>query len=270
MYMQESGRKKIAEGREAEILEWEEGKVLRLYRDPAARTRAMREASALRLVRLKLPLVPSVEGVVECEGRPGLVMERLVGDNMMEAIAVRPWRLFSLAHQAGDIHARLHEVVAPQGVPDLRECLSTSIASARAIPAELATLAQRTLSTLPDGDRLCHGDYQPSNVLMTDRGPVVIDWPDVASGDPMADFARTHLMMRAGDLPPGTPRAIRLGSRVGRGPLRWAYARGYRAVRDIDLDSLRRWELVRAVERLGDAVPEERVPLLRAIDARRG
>ena len=32
------------------------------------------------------------------------------------------------------------------------------------------------LDTLPDGQRFCHGDYHPGNVILTKAGPIVIDW----------------------------------------------------------------------------------------------
>src|SRR5262249_24371676 len=54
----------------------------------------------------------------------------------------------------------------------------------------------RVLETLPDADALCHGDYHPDNVLLSARGPLVIDWENAALGDPLADVARTLLLFR--------------------------------------------------------------------------
>jgi hypothetical protein len=72
-------------------------------------------------------------------------------------------------------------------------------------------------------------------------------------------------MMRVGSLPPGTAWLIRWGRFVGRGPLAHAYRRGYAATRPFDDALRRRWELVRAVERLADRIPEERSAVLREI-----
>src|SRR5262245_55079407 len=47
-----------------------------------------------------------------------------------------------------------------------------------------------------DGDRLCHGDFHPINVLGDLAQPLVIDWPDAARGAPAADACRSYLLLR--------------------------------------------------------------------------
>jgi aminoglycoside phosphotransferase (APT) family kinase protein len=42
---------------------------------------------------------------------------------------------------------------------------------------------------------LCHGDFHPGNILMTQQGEVVIDWIDSALGNPLADLARTTIIV---------------------------------------------------------------------------
>ena len=49
---------------------------------------------------------------------------------------------------------------------------------------------------MPEGDRLCHGDFHPINVLGEVSRPVVIDWPDACRGDPAADLCRSYLLLR--------------------------------------------------------------------------
>lgn len=43
--------------------------------------------------------------------------------------------------------------------------------------------------------KVCHGDFNPSNVIITDDGtPYVIDWAHVTQGNASADAARTYLL----------------------------------------------------------------------------
>jgi aminoglycoside phosphotransferase (APT) family kinase protein len=254
---------KLAEGREAEILEWGEGRVLRLYRDPAAGARADREMRALAAVRSVLALVPAPYERIEWQGRPGIVMERVPGRDALAELSRRPWRVTELAALSGRVHADLHAIRAPDDLPELRAALGERIAQDAAIPDRLRAATLAVLATLPDGTALCHGDFQIANLLLGPRGPVVIDWANATRGDPAADFARTALMIRYGSLPPGTPARIRWGRRLGLALFGRAYRRGYLARRAGDAPRLRSWELVRAVERLADRIPEERAGLLR-------
>jgi aminoglycoside phosphotransferase (APT) family kinase protein len=53
---------------------------------------------------------------------------------------------------------------------------------------------------LDDGvRRLCHFDLHPENVIVSERGWVVIDWLSASSGPPLADFARTLLLLSGRD-----------------------------------------------------------------------
>ncbi len=257
---------KIAEGREAEILSWGDGRVLRLYRDPAAAAQADREMQALAAVRSVLSLVPTPYERIEWQGRPGIVMQRVDGRDALSEISRQPWRLAELSALTGRVHAELNRIAAPAALPALRAELGERIGRDAAIPERLRAPALETLAGLPDGTALCHGDFQVANVLLSPGGPVVIDWGYATRGDADGDFARSLLMTRLGSLPPGTPRLIRWGRHLGTGLFRLVYQRAYRQGRSHDPVRTRRWQLVRAVERLADRIPEERGRLLREVD----
>jgi aminoglycoside phosphotransferase (APT) family kinase protein len=40
-----------------------------------------------------------------------------------------------------------------------------------------------------------HLDLHPGNVILTASGPMVIDWPNAARGDPLADVAYTWVIL---------------------------------------------------------------------------
>jgi aminoglycoside phosphotransferase (APT) family kinase protein len=254
---------KIAEGRQAEIFAWSSGEVLRLYRDPNAHEMADREMVALEAVRSKLPSVPAAISRLDWEGRPGLLLERLDGRGLLAEMQRRPWRSWTLAALTGRLHGDLNAVRGPVELPDLRRELRGRIEAEPSVPTELREAALEELERLPDGDALCHGDFHPENVLLSQAGPIVIDWPHATRGDPCGDFARTVLMLRAGALPPGTPGLIRLAQSIGRGLFLRGYVGGYETRRRYDAEMIRRWQFVRAVDRFADRIPEEREPLLR-------
>jgi aminoglycoside phosphotransferase (APT) family kinase protein len=118
------------------------------------------------------------------------------------------------------------------------------------------------LGRLPRGDRLCHGDFHLGNLLGDWDTPVVIDWGDAARGDPLADVARTELLHRLGEPPPGTRRFLLALIPIGRGILADRYVSTYRRCRGIDEARLELWKLVRAAARLAEGIDSETESLL--------
>lgn len=51
------------------------------------------------------------------------------------------------------------------------------------------------LENIPRHNKVCHGDFNPSNVILTEEGiPYIIDWSHVTQGNAAADVARTYLL----------------------------------------------------------------------------
>lgn len=51
------------------------------------------------------------------------------------------------------------------------------------------------LSALPKGQHICHGDYNPSNVIVCKHGKAyVLDWSRATQGNPAADAAMTCIL----------------------------------------------------------------------------
>jgi len=273
--MVETGRqmRKIAEGREAEVFAWDDGRVLKLYRNDGYAPNAQYEAAGLRAARSAGGIVPEPGDEVRVQDRPGLLMERVEGEDLLALLGKKPWLMFRAGTVLGETHARLHEAVAPPELRSLHERLIRSIergASEAPEYAHLAAFALDVLQSLPEGDRLLHGDFHPGQVLMTARGPVVIDWPNATRGDPHADVARTLLMLDIASVPPGTPLAVRRLQGIGRGIVRARYIAAYRKARPLDEELLARWRIPVAAQRLTDGIEDERETLLRMLEREGG
>lgn len=197
----------LAQGREAETFLNADGSVLKLWRDPAHEWRREREVAALAALAGAGVPAPAVLATEVVDGRPGLVMSRVEGGDLFARLERQPLAFVRAGKALGVAHASMHDVLAPPGLPAVKDDLRQRILVAEALPADLRSAVLALLDRLPEGDRLCHGDFHLGNMMGSWTSPVVVDWGDAARGDPLADVARTRLIQRAGELPPWSPGA---------------------------------------------------------------
>jgi aminoglycoside phosphotransferase (APT) family kinase protein len=184
----------LGTGARAEVYEWDDH-VIKLYRAPDGKTAAFREAAIQAAVEeLGLP-VPAVRSVQQVNGRWGVVFDRVRGAPFAERMRDNPGKIPLYLEQLARLHLRIHSHLAAQ-FAGLKQRLASSIAAADLIDREQKTILLKGLAGMPDGDRLCHGDFHPLNILGDVAQPVVIDWPDARRGDPAADVCRSYLLMR--------------------------------------------------------------------------
>lgn len=116
--------------------------------------------------------VPAIEELSE-DGSE-LVMERIEGRSMVDAIASAPWSVRRHGRVLAELHGRLHDIAAPDFLR----------------PAPVGA-----------GDRVVHMDLHPLNVMVGPKGPVVIDWANTCAGDPLVDVGLAWVLMAAGQVP---------------------------------------------------------------------
>jgi aminoglycoside phosphotransferase (APT) family kinase protein len=192
--MSETIGRLLAAGNVAEVFEWG-SRVVKLYRSPARKATAFREAAIHAAVEAMALPVPAVWGVLEVGGRWGIVFDRVkersFAERMREDPSLIPERLEARAR----LHARIHDQPAHQ-LGSLKSRLATNIAGTGLLDEPLKQILLGRLAGMPDGDRLCHGDFHPINVLGQNSLPMVIDWPDACCGDPAADVCRSYILLK--------------------------------------------------------------------------
>jgi Ser/Thr protein kinase RdoA (MazF antagonist) len=245
--------KPIAFGRTAEIYAWEDDRVLKLFYDWFELDNIEFEQQMNRAVHASGLPVPAPGEILQVNGRNGLVYGRVDGAPMWDVMARRPWRLFVLARQTAELHAAMHATTTKVEIPRQRARLERKIRGADSLPAPLKEGTLHSLASLPDGDQLCHGDFHPANILLTPKHPVIIDWIDASLGNPLADLARTSIIILGAAATSQVPNPL---EKIVVRLFHSAYLRHYFRLRPGVEKEYHRWLPVVAAARLSENIPE--------------
>jgi aminoglycoside phosphotransferase (APT) family kinase protein len=241
----------VAVGRTAELYAWREGQVLKLFYDWFSLSGIESEAQTARAVHAEGLPVPAVGEIVCVNGRNALVYQRLDGVTMSEKLSRIPWKVAYFARRAAELHAELHARSLQAVLPHQRRKLVDKINRADALSASQRSRVLAALETMPDGDRLCHGDFHPGNILITGTKEWIIDWIDATCGNPLADLARTSIII-LGDL---ACRKKGIREKYFIHTFHGMYIRRYFMRRPGGKDEYRRWLPVVAAARLSEKIP---------------
>ena len=179
----------LAAGQRAEVFEWG-SRVVKLYRSTAAKRVIFGEAAIHAAVEaLGLP-VPTVWSVQQIGDRWGIVFDRVSGVSFAERMRGDAAAMPQYRQILARLHTRIHAHPANQ-FSSLKVWLAASIAQTAHIDEPQKQIFLNGLRDMPDGDRLCPGDFHPMNVLGEASQPIVIDWPNACRGDPAGDICRS-------------------------------------------------------------------------------
>jgi len=244
----------LARGRTADVFEWEPGQALKLFHNWFPLRDIEFEQRIGRAVHASGVNAPDVIGeIVQVDSRNGLIYERIDGRSMLEIAPHQPWKVFTFAKRFATLHAQMHEHVFTAEVPTQRSKFEYRIQHVDVISESLRAALLERLASLPDGERICHGDFHPANVLVTRQGEAVIDWIDASRGNPLADVARVTIIL-IGAVESGQIRNPfeKVFIRV----FLSAYLKQYFRLRPGGEDEYQRWLPIVAAARLSEGIKE--------------
>ena len=137
--------------------------------------------------------IPKVLGVEVIDGKWSLIWEYIEGDTLEELMQKHPEKTDEYLDFFVDLQIKMSKEKVPL-LGHLRDKMHAKI-SASAFPATVRYDLHVRLDGLPRHKKLCHGDFQPSNVVIAKDGtPYIIDWSHATQGNGSADAARTYLI----------------------------------------------------------------------------
>ncbi len=137
--------------------------------------------------------IPKILEISVIEGKWSLTWEFIEGETLETLMKRNPEKEDEYLEFFVDLQIRMSKEKVPL-LGHLRDKMHAKI-SASSYPASVRYELHVRLDSLPRHKKLCHGDFQPSNIILTKDGtPYIIDWAHATQGNGSADAARTYLL----------------------------------------------------------------------------
>jgi len=254
--------KLIGKGRTADVFSYSENKVIKVFREEFAQIAYEEYSTAQNIEIIGVP-APRVYDLMEINNKKGIVYEYVQGENMLHLIQKNPFKIVKYAKLLADLQAEIHSRPIT-ALTNVKESISETIRNVQSISEADKEIIINYLNTLPDGDRLCHYDFHPGNVLIFEGNAKVIDWITVGAGNPCADICRTSIILKSKTLPPDTSAMKSILTNIFRKIFYRCYITHYLEVTGVKLEEIEQWLLPIAAARLAEGIESE-VPYLNDI-----
>ena len=134
---------------------------------------------------LEVSLVEDGKWAIVSEYIPGKTLDRLMAEN--------PDKYDEYLELFVDLQIKVHSMKSPL-LNKLKDKMNRKISEADLDATTRYDLHTR-LEGMPKHNKVCHGDFNPSNIIISEDGtPYILDWSHATQGNASADVARTYLL----------------------------------------------------------------------------
>lgn len=137
--------------------------------------------------------VPKVVEVKTVDGKWAIVSEFIEGKTLAQLMKENPEKKEHFLEMFVDLQMQVHNASCPL-LNKLKDKMNRKIHEADIDSSTRYELHTR-LESMPKHNKVCHGDFNPSNIIVKDDGtPYILDWSHATQGNASADVARSYLL----------------------------------------------------------------------------
>lgn len=137
--------------------------------------------------------IPKIFEVTMIDGKWAIVSEFIKGKTLAQLMQENPEKKDEYLEMFVELQTTVHKATCPL-LNKLKDKMNGKISKAELDATTRYDLHTR-LEGMPKHNKVCHGDFNPSNIIVTEDGtPYILDWSHVTQGNASADAARTYLL----------------------------------------------------------------------------
>ncbi|MBQ8409412.1 MAG: phosphotransferase [Clostridia bacterium] len=137
--------------------------------------------------------IPKILEVTMIDGKWAIVSEYIKGKTLAQLMEENPEKKNEYIELLVDLQMSVHAKTSPL-LNKLKDKMNRKIADTELDATTRYDLHTR-LEGMPKHNKVCHGDFNPTNIILTENGiPYILDWAHATQGNASADVARTYLL----------------------------------------------------------------------------
>ena len=181
--------------RKAKVIYRDGDKCIKVFDEDYSKADILNEALTQARVEETGLNIPKVLGVTMIDGKWAIISEFIEGKTLSQLMQENPDNIDSYLEQLVDLQITVLSKTCPM-LNKLKDKMVRKISEAN-IDATTRYDLHTRLEGMPKHNKVCHGDFNPSNLVITPDGtPYILDWSHATQGNGSADAARTYLLFR--------------------------------------------------------------------------
>lgn len=183
--------------------------------------------------------IPKIREVTLINGQGAIVMDYIEGKTLARLMEENPekedeyMRTFIELQQ--EVHSKRHMLLTKYADKLMMKILNSDL------DASIRYDFAMKLNDMPKHNHVCHGDFDPTNIVIREDGvPYIIDWSHASQGNATADAAKTYLVL----------------SVSGQHDLAEKYLKMYSEIVEVDQRYIKEWIPLVAAAQLTKCKPE--------------
>lgn len=175
-------------------------KAIKVFNEDYSKANVLNEAlNQARIEETELN-IPKILEVTTIDGKWAIVYDYIKGKTLSQLMEENPDKKDEYLELFVDLQMTVHSQKCPL-LNKLKDKMTRKISEADLDATTRYELHTR-LEGMPKHNKVCHGDFNPSNIIIDDNGiAYILDWSHATQGNASADVARTYLLFYlAGDI----------------------------------------------------------------------
>ncbi len=173
---------------------YDNGNTIKLFKEDYSKSNILNEALNQTRIEEKTDLkIARLREVTMIDGKWALVSEHIYGTNLEQLMKDHPEKLDEYMNMFVDIQLEVLSYKVPH-LNHMREKYRSRISRSTLFEDNVKYELLQRLAGMDEHTKLCHGDFVPSNIIITESGEhFILDWAHVTQGNAAGDAATTYL-----------------------------------------------------------------------------